>query len=220
MKKITLILGLVVGTYTAQAQLEKGSLLLSGDIGFNSSTGKMEITSGGNTVTQADPKFTDFNLNLQGGYFVADNFAVGLGIGYGLSKITEDGDDFLDEISTGIFAINPFARYYIPYTNKFAFFAQLDLGIGFGSTKTESRMGNTTITDEGSVNVFGIGVSPGFTYFLTESIGLDLRVGFLGYNSASTSFESNNSTTTNSISGTGVNIGLNSLTFGLSVFLD
>lgn len=219
MKKILLSAAFLFGAMASQAQFDQGSIIVTGDLGFSSSSGKVEVSGGGTSTTTDLPSVTGFNIGVSGGYFIADNLAVGLGIGFGTTSINDDlGDGDYDKLSTNLTVVAPFVRYYIPYTDKFAFFGQLDLGFGFGGIKDEFKLGGTTTTSESGLSVTNIGISPGFTYFIHDNIGLDMRFGFLGYNSSSTTIEGGGTTNKLTNSTLGLDLGLNSLMFGLSVF--
>jgi len=102
MKKIILsaIAILAFGFVNAQEQTAKGKWLIEANTGFGSGVGS---TSFG--LTSSDGT-TSWNIGAEGGYFVANNLAVKLGLGYG-----DDGDDF------STFAYKVGAKYYI--ANKF-----------------------------------------------------------------------------------------------------
>ncbi|MFC3366125.1 PorT family protein [Pedobacter fastidiosus] len=71
MKKLLLSLVAVAGlVYSANAQTEKGKVILGGNVGFNS------------TKVEGAAK-SDFNFSVvpSVGYFVSNNFAIGTGVG-------------------------------------------------------------------------------------------------------------------------------------------
>ncbi|MCC5916358.1 MAG: outer membrane beta-barrel protein [Cryomorphaceae bacterium] len=220
MKKLIYSAVIFMGAFCVQGQFDQGSILLTGDFNFNSMSAKTTMEGGGQTNTVDLPGAIDFGLSVGGGYFVVDNLAVGLGIGYGMNSTKIDGDDGdYNKFTASMFMLNPFARYYISYSDRFAFFTQMDLGLGFGGIKDEERIDNVTTTEEQSLSTFIIGLSPGFTYFLNDKIALDMRVGFIGFTSTSQSVENENFSMKDQNSNFGLELGLNTLTFGLTVFL-
>ena len=93
MKKssLSLLVFLFLG-FAASAQTEKGSWLVGGNLGLN--------TSKNNTNIDFSPK---------AGYFFLHNFAAGAAIDLGYSKVVD--------IKTTTFGIGPFARYYFGTMN-------------------------------------------------------------------------------------------------------
>ena len=70
MKKLLLSLVAVAGlVYGANAQTEKGKVILGGSVGFSSSK-----------VEGAAKSDVSFNIIPSAGFFVADNFAIGTGV--------------------------------------------------------------------------------------------------------------------------------------------
>lgn len=219
MKKIVITLACAFGLMNANAQFESGTIMLTGGINFSQSSSERETKMGSNTTTTEGPVTTNFGLGVMGGYFVADNIAVGLGLGYG-SFSSEDTDDGVTyETSGSLFSITPFARYYIPYTDVFSFFGELSVGIGAGSDKFSTTSGGNTTTQEASVSTLRTGIAPGFNFFVHENIALEIKYGFLGYNSFTTERDfGNDNSVKDSSSNFGLNLDLTSLVFGLSVF--
>jgi hypothetical protein len=89
MKKVLFIAALVAASFAGQAQTSKGTYLLGGGAGFNSTTGA-----------------TTWNISPNAGYFVIDNLAAGAsvsiaGAGGGTS-----------------FGVGPFVRYYFVSLGK------------------------------------------------------------------------------------------------------
>lgn len=106
---------------TANAQLESGSLLIGGDVGFSSFSPK----GGGGSVTS-------FNISPAVGYFVIDNLALGAKINY--NSASAGGE------TESIFAAGPFARYYIGDSKIFG-----EAMYGFGSTSFAGNSSSLSI---------------------------------------------------------------------------
>lgn len=161
MKKFYLTLAAVAAlTFASQAQTEKGKFIVGGGLGFDTES-----------VKDTDNKSTSFNIMPSAGYFVADNIAVGLGLGYQWSK-TEEG---VDESTTGLFSVAPFGRWYSA-NGPVRFFGQLSAPMGWGNMKENGdKVGN--------VSSYGVELAPGIAYFPTSKIGLEFKVRGLYYNS-------------------------------------
>lgn len=218
MKKVLIGLVFIVMTGAINAQYDAGKILATGGIHFSTNSPKTEMKVGSNTTTADGIKTTDFGINLGAGYFIADNLAVGLGIGLDNSKSTYETTSTEYTSTDNIISVAPFARYYIPYSDQFAFFGQLSVGLGFGTSKYETKTGSTTTTQESSINLMAIGITPGFSYMMTERVALEMRYGFLGYTSSTIKEEeANGDYEKDMTSSFGLNLDLNSLVFGISV---
>jgi hypothetical protein len=81
MKKVFLaIIALFIPVFAnaqADSQTEKGNILIEVNTGFGSKVGG---TSFGYTSTDGS---TDYNVGVEGGYFMMDNLALKLGLGFG-----------------------------------------------------------------------------------------------------------------------------------------
>jgi outer membrane immunogenic protein len=217
MKKLLVSLVFTTLVWAASAQWDQGKILATGGINFSTTSPKTEMKIGDNTTTTDGAKTTDFGIDVTGGYFIADNIAVGLGIGLMNSKTSQEADTTETTVTDNLFAIAPFARYYIPYSDQFSFFGQFAIGLGFGKSKDEYTSGSTTLTDEASINMMMIGLSPGFSYMMTERVALEMRYGFFGYSSYTTKVEEDSDYMKEMESEFGLNLDLNSLVFGISV---
>lgn len=102
MKKVILaaIAVMVFGFANAQEQTAKGKYLIEANTGFGAGVGS---TSFGLSSSDGE---TQWNIGAEGGYFVADNLAIKVGLGYG-----DAGHD------SSTFAYKVGAKYYV--ANKF-----------------------------------------------------------------------------------------------------
>lgn len=149
MKKSILALGILCLFFsaTSQAQTSKGSWLVGGGITFTSSK-------------TGDYKQTDFTITPAAGYFFANNFAAGAGIGFASSKA--EGED-----AATLFSFNPFLRYYF-----------VDLGpkaklfgngtFGFGSAKISGESQSFTNWE----------ISAGPAIFLNQHVAMEIALAY------------------------------------------
>ncbi|MFN4298198.1 MAG: outer membrane beta-barrel protein [Thermaurantimonas sp.] len=222
MKTHLLVLLLSVAALSANAQFKAGSKIITGDLNFGNSSSKFEDRNNNVTTETDGPKQSDFSISAAGGYFVSDRLAIGLGIGFAVSTGEEQlNPNTTVETRSNSISFVPFVRYYIPYSEKFAFFGDFSVGLGFGSYVEKLIIGNLTTEQKGTLNSLLTGITPGFNYMVHKNIGLEIRYGFLGYSSFSFKDDGSNpgdyskATTT----GIGLDFGLNSLNFGIVVFL-
>jgi len=165
MKKLLLSLVAVAGlVYGAQAQTEKGKFILGGNVGFNST--KVE------TAAKSD---VSFSIVPSVGYFVDNNFAIGTGVGYTYDK--QVSENHLNQA----FVVAPFGRYYVGLSDQFKFFGQLSVPMAFGNNKVVDAQGNVGAKFASTTSI-GVNVAPGFAFFPTKRIGIEVSVNGLGYN--------------------------------------
>jgi opacity protein-like surface antigen len=151
MKKLLCVLAITVFSVSAMAQgnINKGNILLGGQMGFSSTKVKDQTGS-----------TTSFEFNPNVGYFFANQFAGGIRMGITTVKHTASSHSYSDIL------VSPFLRYYfMPASNKVNIFA--DGSYGFGSQKDG--------TSE-SMNQFSIMAGP--SIFLNPSVALEIGLGY------------------------------------------
>ncbi len=192
MKKCTLILAsFLLILDLAYAQLEQGNVLLGGGVSFSLSSREQpaELDLGDDVTTNS------FSISPQAAYFVADGLALGLSVGYSRFQadvpynFTNDfGDTFsgiLDEVQDEFF-VSPFVRKYWYLggsESRFAFYLQGSLSIAFGSMESEdvSFSDGEIINREMDTLGFGLGISPGFSFFPSPKWGIELGLQGIGF---------------------------------------
>ncbi len=141
-------------TTKTSAQLQKGNLLVGGDIAnFN-------LTLGGGGAFQAtiDPKIA---------FFIRDNIALGAYIDFGLATAKGAG-------TTTRYGVGALGRYYVndPKVNV----------LRHGRLFFEGNVGIQGVSLSGGSNTtgLGVGIGPGYAYFLTSNIGLETLLKYNG----------------------------------------
>ena len=143
------------------AQIQKGNVLVGGDIAG------LHFGGGGYFNVSIDPKV---------GFFIRDNVAVGAYVNFGLT--TAKGSEH-----TYNYGVGALARYYIndPKTNV----------LKHGRLFFEGNVGiEGTNTKDSSTNGLGLGIGPGYAYFITPNIGLETLLkynGIVGFGNQATS---------------------------------
>ena len=189
MKKKLLIVLVCIFPGFAKAQVSEGSIFLGGSFSY---------TSEKEPANQSFPesKTIGFNSSPSFGYFLSDNFAIGIGANF-RSQVTEQ--DAFERTFTSI-NLGPFVRYYLPTSgDKFFFMAQS--GINFGRAKTEIL--NPQTTSVSKTSTFNFYISPGFSYFFSDKWALDFQLAGISYNSfdPNTSGDSKNDKSTTFVFG-------------------
>ena len=178
MKKLLLSITAVCAiVLSSSAQTEKGNFLLGGTASYES------------TKSDLDGAKADQNLNLVPnlGYFVADNFALGTGVGYNYSKSGTASATGQNEAVV----VNPFGRYYVGLGEQFKFFGQASVPMAFGTVKSTDANGDAG-DKVGSSTSIGVALSPGFAYYPTKKVGIELSLRGASYNDYSVKDASDN----------------------------
>lgn len=166
--------------------------MVGATLGLSASSSNLEstvTTADGQNVTTNDANSTNFSVNPKIGYFLGNNFVLGLGMDYTFNRTSEpvsSADPALgeDTDSDSDLLFGPFSRYYVLAGDDTGFF--LELAFGFGSSVDEILFGEEEQTT--STNVLAASVGPGFTIFNSKGIGIEALV---KYNFARSSFDIN-----------------------------
>lgn len=156
MKKFTLfsIIALVALSLSSRAQIQKGNVLVGGDLA--------NISIGLNS-----PNVFDFNITPKAAWFIQDNVALGGYVNLGIQ--TAKGSN-----TTTSYGLGALGRYYagsdMTVLRHGRFFGEAT--VGFGGVDVSDGGGNT--------NGLDFTVGPGFAYFVTPNIGLETLLKFEG----------------------------------------
>lgn len=134
-KSIVTLVVMLFAAAGAFAQIEKGAILVgaSSNLGFTSYKPK------------DGDSFSAFNVDAKVGYFVIDNLALGVNLGY--QKIDE----------ASITSLGLFGRYYVN--------GKIILGAGFNSNKEDSGESDFSYTS--------IPLEVGYAAFITDNIAIE-----------------------------------------------
>jgi hypothetical protein len=154
MKRIILTCAIALSFLTSQAQIQKGNVMMGANLS-NISFGLDE------------PNIFRLNINPKAAWFVQDGLALGGDVNLGLSTLKGAGTN----VNYGIGALG---RYYgatgaNEVVNNSRFFGEVTVGIA-GENPSEGP----------STNGLGFSFGPGFTYFVTPSIGLEALLKYQG----------------------------------------
>jgi outer membrane protein len=146
-KTIVTLVVMLFAAAGAFAQVEKGTILVgaSSNAGFTSFKQK-----------DADESTSQFNINAKVGYFVIDNLALGLNLGY--TSVKDLGS------ST---AIGAFGRYYVN--------GKIIIGAGFNSNKEKDDVSDTDFS------YTTIPLEVGYAAFITDNIAIEPALGYTLY---------------------------------------
>lgn len=169
MKKISKLLTAVLlcFAWTVSAQFtDQGNFLIGSTIGFSTADNKVTLESSTGDKESENPSSTQFNLAPKVGYFLAHDFALGIGLDYTLTS-TKDPNE--DKATDANLLFGPFARYYYQLGNDVAFFGELNFG--YGTSSDDKTIGDTK--ESISTNIFAVGAGPGITIIASSGVGLE-----------------------------------------------
>lgn len=166
MKRLFIALFAISGlALTANAQefgFKQGNGFVEGNVGFHSSNDK-----------NTDTKVNEFEITPKVGYFLTDKVAIGIQLGVSTSKnenSTTGYEKKVNDLGAGVFG-----RYYFLELGK-RFKTYTEVGVGYATSKTETRPTTAANTNTVKSKVLGIGAGVGANYFLTEKIALNFAL--------------------------------------------
>ena len=163
-KKMLFSLLLVVIGYSSFSQLQRGNVLVGGEI----SNFKLDLGEGRNFQMTINPKAA---------WFFQDNLAAGPYLNLGLSTAKGIGTDI--SYGLGVFSRYYFNREQVNLLRHTRLFFEGNIGVeGFNPDQGDNTNG------------LGLGIGPGVAYFITPNIGLEALVkynGIVGFGSSPTS---------------------------------
>ncbi|MBL7784025.1 MAG: outer membrane beta-barrel protein [Saprospiraceae bacterium] len=153
----------------------QGNFLIGSNVGF--STADSKVTSGG----QSNEGLSSNQINIAPsiGYFLLNNFALGVGADFTLHSITEPNGDKTDDSDL---LFGPFARLYFPASESVAFFAVAN--VGFGNSADNQTVSGVQQSIE--TNIIALGAGPGLTVYTRGGFGIEA---ILKYNYAKSKFD-------------------------------
>lgn len=158
------------------AQMTKGDWVISGNtsVGFNSTNTYTKV----NGAKYGETKISSFSVTPSAGYFVIDGLAVGIDLGFNSITTKENSN----KTTVSSFSVMPTATYYFKTGTKFIPF--LGFGIGYSTNKLKYDFDSSSIDPllllETETVTDGLAwkVKGGVTYMATQSLGLNLGLGF------------------------------------------
>lgn len=204
MKKLIFVLTIAFfGTITAQT--EKGSVIISGQTNLGFISNSVKYKSSGQTYD--GPKTNTFNISPSVGYFVADNFAIGLAIDYKstTTKLSNNINPFdpndptysnVTKETVNTITFIPNASYYFSQGKTRPY-----LSAGIGLANTSYKYNNNTTKSNG----LAWSANGGLLVIIAQNVALDFGLGYANY-----SYKNSGTTTSSGAFGAVV---------GISVFL-
>lgn len=210
---------LLLLSVTTFAQLEKGTILLGGGVGFGSSNSFSE-----NTGIYSESKANSFSFSPDAGFFFHDNWVLGISLPFSWSKSTSTSAaasgvaDFSTESKNSSWGVAPFVRRYFPFGEKISAFGQVQAGYSQISSKVIPN-GNEDASSGNDSNSFNATASLGLSYFPKTWLGVNLSVSPLSYTSSSWEDHGYTENAEGDSSGFSFGVDTSMITLGVNFFL-
>jgi hypothetical protein len=167
MKKV-FVLALAFAGLTTAANAQKGSLLVGGNIDFNSQSQPQQGTS--------NVKDNTLGFSPTVGYQFTNHFTAGLTADISSEKVSQGGAHQVNNS----WDLGPFIRYAQPLSSIFSVYGQLQGTLG-GYNNQFTSTNTTAVPGEGTT--FNVMLFPAVFINLKNSFGLNFNVGGLSYGS-------------------------------------
>jgi hypothetical protein len=150
---ILLAVAIIATGIPTNAQIQKGNILIGGNLA--------NINLGLN-----DPKIFSAEITPKVAWFVEDNLALGGYVDFGIETAKNSN-------TTTNYGIGLLGRYYagneIEIVKHSRFFGELTAGFG-----------GVNVSDADNTNGLNLSVGPGFAYFITPNVGLEVLLKYNG----------------------------------------
>ncbi|MBN3581203.1 hypothetical protein JYB64_02320 [Algoriphagus aestuarii] len=231
MKKLMFLLSLTqLLIFNANAQLEKGSIMLSGNMNYSTSNSNSvsKIVSPSPVNSTTNGNFNSFTFNPKVGFTLNNNWVIGPMLVLSSSKGTSENNwlsgsnAVTDYVTTenSSFGGGAFARKYIPFNEYFSAFGEVNATVNDRKEYRKSENSSESEESENKYNEIRGSIHAGLAYFPKKWMAIELSANILQYShfgqnrdTESQDFESNQ----NSF---GFNLNSSSINLGVSFFLN
>ncbi len=189
MKKSTLltVVSIAICVGSLKAQTNQGNVLVgvsstlsltgqSSDL-MNIGYSSVKLKSDADGFEESDPnKVITINLSPRFGYFVVDNFAVGLDLN--IAALSDKSGEYGGKTTETLLSAGPFVRYYFPTSKVLPY---LEIGGSFGTIKSKIKDFDFTEDEEFKSGVMMFGGGVGLAAPLGERVVLDVLAGYSSF---------------------------------------
>jgi len=159
-----MLLILALATFSF-ANAQKGTILVGGNIEYNSTTYDHPLV---------ETKANTFGFSPKVGYQFHDNWTVGGE--FSINSAKQKGAGL--ETKANVYTYGAFVRYTVPLSETFSVFG--DLGAGLQNQKSENFENGSLITKNKADGIY-VGLTPALFINMKKGFGLNFSIGGLGY---------------------------------------
>lgn len=165
MKKLLFVFFFSILSQCIYAQTEQGNFLFGGGFSASFGTQKIESPINSNTTRVTENRTTSVTFTPNAGFFIADNFAIGLFVDANSTSYRDKDND--EKSNSSYLTLGPQVRYYFPAK----FF--LEGKVGFGS-------GKDYVYGESKILNYSFGA--GYAAFLNDHVAIEPMIRYQGIN--------------------------------------
>lgn len=174
MKKTIILVSLFLSVQSfAQEAFKKGNFYAGVYLDLSSDKNQAESKVGSTTVEQDPVKNMNFTFNPEFSYFIIDNLALGLNVGFQTMKEerTNNGQiktEITDKASGPVFGL--YGRKYWSCTDNLSTFAGIGFNLSLLNGSVESKANNVTTKTESKYTNRSLGLNAGFAYSVSQRV--------------------------------------------------
>lgn len=227
MKKILLVLIALFTIVTCYSQTEKGKKFIGGQLNLSNNT-----YSYLDTLYKSNRNSFGFQIVPNFGYFIKDNFAIGVNVNFGVSNTTQNQEQqYLPTKTTSksnsiSYGGGGFARYYKKITDNFFFFANGEVSYIYQTQKFVYSNNDPNYVyptsdpanQEVQTNSISFDVNPGLVYFVTPKLGIQTTFGDIYYNNSTSKNISLLFDNHRNVNDYGINLNISTFYLGLNYY--
>jgi hypothetical protein len=176
MKKLYLSSSLLFIGFLSQAQFSKGTVLLGGDINFQSSTDKLTVDNAPQAGTTS--KQTNISLQPSVGKAIQDNLVLGFGLDFAYSAVPNPGSN---QYQYNEYGAEIFLRKYKELGNRFYLFGESNLGFDYSDLQFDYQPSNEPFSTEIKGYAINLVFTPGIAYAVSHKWQVEIELPSLLY---------------------------------------
>ena len=130
-----------------------------------------------------------YKINVYGGYFIRDTWALGGSLNYGFSEkssgFTGDSDKSRVETVSRFTSLGFLMRNYLPIdsSGRFALYVETSLDVGYGKEIVQTTLANDIDRKVTRSYLLDLGVTPGIMAFIDKGFAVEASVNIMGLTS-------------------------------------
>ena len=182
MNKVYLTIFFLMLTINLMAQPTEGLIYASGSLTYVNPVNE-NFDASGNANGQKTAT-NNLMVAVQGGYFMSNNFVMGLTISYMNNQSSQENVPLTKTTSDSkTWYYGLFGRYYTKVVGGLYFTNSIAFSLRSGTNITNNYWYHPDSTTSSSLDVSGFTVSyaPGFSYFISPHFGMNLSIGSISY---------------------------------------
>lgn len=166
---------------TSDASIRKGKVLIGTYFDFSLSA----VTK--TRVNRLDTKsdVLQAGINITGGKMLSDRWGILISVGFNQAStstpLTIGGNSIVFDEKKQDYTLAPSIRYYKLIGDATYFFLQGTFLFSRGTSEVDEFDGTNVVQLNFKTQGYGVGISPGLSFFMTDKLSTEIAIGLLGY---------------------------------------